>query len=183
MKDINLKDTKSKVLILIGIVLVTTIIISILFKTPKKEVISEDQPINENKITLDTGSTKLKSNERYNLILEKLAKREELINLEDKYNNKKIKTNARIEELKKDGIRTDIIELLSELKKEELLEGDDKFFEDSNILKIGKIGDESFSYEIKIKSIEEILKQEVKREEQEEMIPLSEYVKQKEKEE
>ena len=87
-----------------------------------------------------------------------------------------------MEWIKKEGIKADIIELLVELRKEELLIGDDAYLKDSNTLKIGKLGDNTFSYEIKIKSTQEIIEQEIKNEKEDVMIPLSEYLNKQEAE-
>lgn len=180
LNNFNIKNDENKnknirnILIISAILILTTFFVIILFNNAKKNKASTEG-IEEIQEEVEKGSTALQAKKRYDLILQKLAKRELLIIEEEKFNNMKINSDARLKVLKEEGIKKDILEMLIEFKKEKLLLGDDIYIEESNMLKIGKINENTFSYEIKIKSIEEILSEESKRTEKEVMIPLKEY--------
>lgn len=190
MKEKGLPKRKEKtitiktLLVILITIILTTIITYTLFNILSKEKDSND--LNETEKILDTGKTFSQARERYIEILEILEKRELLIIEQDKLRKKEIQSDYKIQELKQEGIKTDVLALIYELKDRDLLKDDDVYLylkeTDENILKIGKIDNNTFSYEVKIKSIAEILGEEAKRKQNDVMIPLSEYLKQKEKE-
>lgn len=185
----NIMSKKKYILIALVILILTIVLVLVLFNNAKNKKKIDNK--NESELILEKGSTSLASKERYELILIELEKRETLIIEKDKLKDKEEKTNAKILALEKEGIKTDILETVYRLKEKELLLGDDLLIEDKDageyILKIGKLKDKTFSYELRIKNVPEILKAEKLIQSTELLIPLEEYNKklkqEKEKEE
>ncbi len=138
---------------LVVLIILLLIFLIILIKNNNKNVESVEKQIK----TSEKGTIVLESQDRYKKILEKISKRDELIIQEDLISKTSENTNSIIENLKKEGIKTNMVEFLLVLKEEGLLLDDDSFNSETKSLKIGKLSDGNYSYEIILKEENRII--------------------------
>lgn len=172
----NLK-VKNLIYLIIGVFLIVFLTLIIIFsKNNKKKDFLEKNDF-ENSNMVEIGHSNLKSEDRYTKILDYLKKREQLIIEKDKLKENKNLKNSIIKKLEEEGIKVQTTEVINELKKQNLLLNDDQYIEEEKVLKIGKLGNNKYSFEIIIPSINEILEKEAIRVEKDRMIPYEEYLK------
>lgn len=175
-----MKDKKSKniVAILCIAILVLILIIVVVNNSVKKDNRTQSEVLNESKEIVSTGGTKLESEARHKKLIEKLDSRKKLIIQKEIVRKSGGTTNLTIQRLEAENIKIDILEFLTELKKENILLGDDAYISDTNLLKIGKISEEQYSFEEKIQTEEEILLEHSEETISDQFIPLDVYERQ-----
>lgn len=166
-------------LILIFILLILIILLPILVIIHNKKKTEEyAKSIKTESTDVIKGKITTEGLDRYNMILEQASQREKLIIEQDKVKDKEKKENSTIKSLLDKGIRVDEVEFMKYLLKEKILIDTDNYKQDNTgavILQIGLIEDGVYSYELRLKKIDEVIKEEKQRIEAEKLVLIDRY--------
>lgn len=166
-------------LALILLLLILIIILPIILNINRKKKAEEfAKSVKTESTDIIKGKTTTENLDRYNLILEEVEKREKLIIEQDKVKDKQNENKTTVDSLLEKGIRVDEIEFIKYLLKEELFLDTDNYIQDETgavILKIGYVGENIYSYEIRLKKVHEVMKEEKQRIENEKLVLIDRY--------